>query len=122
MSDDNTNARRPEEPPEPQDNPSPAGNQIPPPEDRSFPLQMVLGVISSGLLASGTIGLIVVIVLMQQRLPNGVGFLVLTLIPLCLGVLLFVQRRKYGPGLVPGLLTGVGLMVLAAGLCFAMAR
>jgi hypothetical protein len=117
MPEDQPQMPAPEQPSEPQSNTTPAVTEPQPAAKSSFGVQMLLGVGASLLLLVGIGSLIV---LFSLHPPGFLPNLVWPLIPTGLGALLLVRRAKRGPGLWVGFLLGLGIVGLAAGICFSM--
>jgi hypothetical protein len=121
MSDDKSYVPPPQPPAEPQNKATPVTPETRPVGHASFGFQLFMGLVSSGLLSLGIAWLLLMVALTKQSLRNAGMLMALSVIPLGLGVLVFVLRRKHGSGLVVGLLIGLGFFALAAGICFSMA-
>jgi hypothetical protein len=117
MSDDQPQMPTAEQPAEPESSATPITTETQPANQSSYRTQMLLGILSCWLLLPGIAGFVITgisaITDSSLLIP-----MVLSLIPIGLGVLVVVRRRKRGPGLGVGFLTGLLLIGLGAGLCF----
>jgi len=124
MSDQEPQTPAAEPPPEPPINTLPVATE----PQSSYLAQMGRGFVAFWLLLlgiGGIVGLVAMAALLGHPPPGIGGFVALAILLVGLGavgVFLLNSRRKYGPGMVPGLLIGLGLLGLSAGICFVAAR
>lgn len=109
------------EPSEPQSPTTPETTETQPVKKASYGAQVFLGIVLAWLLLPGAVGFVLGGAATFKNPP----FMLLagvSLLPLCLGALVLVRRRKCGPGLGVGFLIGLALLGLVLGLCFASFR
>ncbi len=91
-----------------------------PPEQSPYGVQLLLGFVSFWVLAIGIVWLIAGGTMLSDRSPYAWLNIALSLLVTALGVFLFIKRFKHGPGLLVGFFISPGLLLLAAGVCFAI--
>jgi hypothetical protein len=127
MSDDLPPIRPTQPPSEPTTAPTTVPTETQPPPESAYVVQMLLGFVAFWCLFLGTIGSgLYGMAMIQMRSMGNRGFpTAIGIIPLVLlgaGVSMWIWRYKRGRGFVPGLLTGLGLLGLGAGICFTTMR
>ncbi len=113
-----------DEQPNPSSLPPAIGPQTPmmplPPEKAPYGVQLLLGFVSFWVLAIGIVWFIGGCYMLGDRSPYAWLNMALSVLVTGLGVSLFFRRFKHGPGLLVGFFISPGLLLLAAGVCFAI--